>query len=144
LQSVAYLHQRDLVHRDIRPENVMLEFPSQEGGTIKVKLIGFKEAVEMRGPSKPALKSQIPLKLYKSNQRHQPMSEPIGPVAQQAPEMISKSYAEKVDIWSIGIVIYYLLSGEYPFADTDVAKLKFSILNGRYNFKCNNLENDPT
>jgi len=65
------------------------------------------------------------------------MSEAVGPVAQQAPEMISKSYAEKVDIWNIGIVIYYLLSGEYPFTETDDAKLKFSILNGRYNFKRN-------
>jgi serine/threonine protein kinase len=49
--------------------------------------------------------------------------------------MVCKEYNEKVDIWSIGIALYYMLSGEYPFADGDPAKLKFSILNGRYHFK---------
>lgn len=79
------------------------------------------------------------LKLTKPNDRHLPMGDEVGPVMCQAPEMICKEYNEKVDIWSIGIALYYMLSGEYPFADGDPAKLKFSILNGRYDFKRNPL-----
>lgn len=114
----------------------MIEMPAAESqGNIKAKLIGFKEAVELRGPSKPESKMQLVLKLTKPNHRHLPVGDPVGLVMHQAPEMICKDYNEKVDIWSIGVALYYMLSGEYPFADGDAAKLKFSILNGRYHFK---------
>lgn len=66
LQSIAYCHKRGIVHRDIRPENILLEVPEETlqftkpgaalfpSGVPKkplnVKMISFKEAVEIIPP----------------------------------------------------------------------------------------------
>ena len=52
-----------------------------------------------------------------------------------APEVISGKYSKECDIWSIGVLMYYLLSGQYPFLDTDLFVLLDKIKNGRVSFK---------
>lgn len=47
-----------------------------------------------------------------------------------APEVLKgESYTEKVDLWGVGLTLYYILSGENPFLDNNIARLHQKIVN---------------
>jgi len=51
--------------------------------------------------------------------------------------MLNRGYDEKTDVWSIGVTLYFILCGDYPFSGHNDEKLKAAILNGRLFFRCN-------
>lgn len=91
MSAVSYLHQRNICHRDIKLENIIID-----PDTKIIKLIDFGFAVY----------STKPLKLY------------CGTPSYMAPEIISKKeyIGPPVDIWTCGIAYYTMLSGCFPFA----------------------------
>jgi len=103
--SVAYIHTKSCVHRDLKLENVLLD------KTDNVKLVDFGFTREYEG------KSQY-LQTF------------CGTVCYSAPEMLKgEKYAgEKVDVWSLGIILYALLKGELPFDEDDDMATKAKIL----------------
>jgi calcium-dependent protein kinase len=78
------------VHRDLKPENMLYE----KGGNI-LKVIDFGIAVE----KKPNVRL---------NQR-------VGTPYYVAPEVLLKSYDEKCDVWSTGVIFYMILFNHPPF-----------------------------
>ncbi|PSR74458.1 hypothetical protein BD289DRAFT_487401 [Coniella lustricola] len=94
--AVAYVHQQHCVHRDLKLENILLDKHEN------VKLLDFGFAREYEG---------------KSNY----LQTFCGTICYSAPEMLKgEKYAgEKVDVWSLGIILYALLCGELPFDDDD-------------------------
>ena len=95
-QGVEYLNQFGIVHRDLKPENIVFE---KENDIKSIKIIDLGVAITL-----PYGKQS---------------SDPIGTLAYIAPEMYThKPYSYKVDVWSIGILLYYLASGgAVPFDD---------------------------
>ncbi|KAF6838329.1 hypothetical protein CPLU01_02441 [Colletotrichum plurivorum] len=94
--AVSYVHQQSCVHRDLKLENIL--FDKHEN----VKLVDFGFTREYEG---------------KSNH----LQTFCGTICYSAPEMLKgEKYAgEKVDVWSLGIILYALLCGELPFDDDD-------------------------
>jgi calcium-dependent protein kinase len=51
-----------------------------------------------------------------------------------APEVLKGHYDEKCDIWSIGVILYILLSGEPPFPGGDDKEILKNVVQGKYGF----------
>ncbi|KZL80966.1 camk camkl protein kinase [Colletotrichum incanum] len=104
--AVAYVHQQSCVHRDLKLENIL--FDKHEN----VKLVDFGFTREYEG---------------KSNY----LQTFCGTICYSAPEMLKgEKYAgEKVDVWSLGVILYALLCGELPFDDDDDSVTRTKILN---------------
>ncbi|RLL94532.1 hypothetical protein CFD26_101321 [Aspergillus turcosus] len=103
--AVAYVHSRSCVHRDLKLENILLDKHEN------VKLCDFGFTREYEGKASY-------LQTF------------CGTICYSAPEMIKgEKYAgEKVDVWSLGIILYALLAGELPFDEDDDQVTKQRIL----------------
>ncbi|KAJ4380230.1 hypothetical protein N0V86_004539 [Didymella sp. IMI 355093] len=103
--AVLYVHNKSCVHRDLKLENILLD----KHGDVKLCDFGFTREYE-----------------GKSNY----LQTWCGTVCYSAPEMLKgEKYAgEKVDVWSLGIILYALLVGELPFDDDDEMVTKMKIL----------------
>lgn len=105
LNGIIYLHQNEIIHRDIKASNVLMS-----GTTPKIIDFGISKSTNSSGNTDPSLLIATP--------------------EYQAPEQIDLSFAEngqinsKVDIWQFGVMLYYLCTNEYPFgkAVSDVSK----------------------
>lgn len=119
LSAVGHCHAMGVCHRDIKLQNILMD---TIGSDASIKLIDFGNAKEFVG------------KL--------PMTQIVGTPYAMAPEMLKKKYDEKCDLWSIGVVIFYLLCGEAPFKQLQIpnepkvanSSLASNILMGRYEF----------
>ena len=103
--AVSYVHNMSCVHRDLKLENILLD----KNENVKLCDFGFTRE-------------------YEGNLAH--LQTFCGTVCYSAPEMLrGEKYAgEKVDVWSLGIILYALLTGELPFDDDDDMVTKQRIL----------------
>jgi aurora kinase, other len=96
--ALRYLHRKHVIHRDIKPENILVGIH----GELKISDFGWS--------------------VHAPNNRRATM---CGTLDYLPPEMIKSGskdnfYDEKVDLWSLGVLMYEFLVGEPPFEDTPV------------------------
>ena len=101
MSGIAFLHKNRVCHRDIKPSNILVTKDFS-----RVVVVDFNVAKKVEGPE------FTPLNMS---------THTAGTLSFAAPERLStdpeNSYTEKVDIWSAGIVLVMLLTGQHPFAD---------------------------
>jgi calcium-dependent protein kinase len=94
LEAVEYLHANGIVHRDIKLDNIMFEDHVSD----KVKLIDFGLACRWKEGSRLLTRS-------------------CGTRYYMAPEVVTSSYTNQADLWSIGIMAHQMLTDELPKLD---------------------------
>lgn len=102
--GMAYLHNHKIIHRDLKSPNV---------------LVGRKEIVKISDFGTSREWNEISTRMTFA-----------GTVAWMAPEIIrNEPCSEKVDIWSYGVVLWELLSGEIPYKDVDSSAIIWGVGN---------------
>ncbi|KAK9370939.1 kinase-like domain-containing protein [Lipomyces kononenkoae] len=108
LCGLSYLHGKDIIHRDIKGANVLVD----NKGKIKISDFGISKRVEAG--------------LLSNNQHHRPSLQ--GSVYWMAPEVVKQtSYTKKADIWSLGCLIVEMFTGTHPFPEFSQMQALFKI-----------------
>ena len=91
--GVKYLHQYGIVHRDLKPDNIMIT-QQNDFGIIKIMDFGLSRIVSP----------------------NEKMVDGYGTLSFVAPEVLLRTpYNKEVDIWSMGVILFYMLTGLLPF-----------------------------
>ncbi|KHO00773.1 MAP kinase kinase kinase Ste11 [Metarhizium album ARSEF 1941] len=114
LMGLSYLHGRDIIHRDIKGANILVD----NKGTIKISDFGISKKLEQSNILGNA-----------KNNRHRPSLQ--GSVFWMAPEVVKQTeYTLKADIWSLGCLVVEMMTGNHPFPDCSQLQAIFKIGGG--------------
>ncbi|KAL7333728.1 ATP binding [Mucor circinelloides] len=112
LKGLNYLHNKDIVHRDIKGANVLVD---NKGG-VKITDFGISKKVE----------EDIILQGQSASAAHRPSLQ--GSIYWMAPEVVKQThYTRKADIWSLGCMVVEMLTGDHPFPEYSQMQAIFQI-----------------
>ncbi|KAF2964976.1 hypothetical protein GQX73_g8602 [Xylaria multiplex] len=115
LDGLSYLHNRDIIHRDIKGANILVD----NKGTIKISDFGISKKLEASNILSGA-----------NNNKNRPSLQ--GSVFWMAPEVVKQtSYTRKADIWSLGCLVVEMMTGQHPFPDCSQLQAIFKIGGGK-------------
>jgi calcium-dependent protein kinase len=108
LKAVLFLHHNGIIHRDIKPENIVFLEPNNFNA---LKLIDFGLSIQQNAK--------------KDNRR-------VGTPYYMAPEMVRGNFNYASDVWSIGVILFIMVTGKQPFRGRSKKEVFDKIKNGDY------------
>jgi len=116
LSGIAYLHSNNIIHRDLKLENILINDIEKSITTNEdlflVKIIDF-------GTAKIFDKNKIPRAI-------------VGSIYYIAPEVLLKKYGKECDMWSLGVILYMFIVGHAPFDGRSNRDIMEKIKKGKY------------
>lgn len=123
VNAVAYLHSKGIVHRDIKPENILFRHRESRTGTIEET-------------AKDLLVADFGLSKILDQDKYTLLMTTCGTPGYMAPEIIRRAgHGMSADMWSIGVLTFFLLSGCTPFESDGSAEEMDKILSGDFRFE---------
>ncbi|XP_012939135.1 ribosomal protein S6 kinase alpha-5 [Aplysia californica] len=111
VKAVEFMHSRGVVHRDLKPENILFEDDTEKA---ELKIVDFGFATR--------------------NPKNETMMTPCFSLPYSAPEVLRQmtnrkdGYDEACDLWSLGVILYSMLSGRVPFQVSNDPDCALSIM----------------
>lgn len=104
--ALNFLHSKGMAHRDLKPENILCQYADS---VIPVKICDFDLGSSIKINSQSATPVTTPV-----------LCSPVGSAEYLAPEVVEAfindmSYDKRCDLWSLGVIVYIMLSGKCPF-----------------------------
>jgi len=96
--GLSFLHDRGLVHRDLKPANVF-----SDADLVKIGDVGLSK--------------------YISESRRSAQTQSVGTVYYMAPEVARGRYGREVDVYSLGVILYEMITGRVPFEGETTAEI---------------------
>ena len=117
LSGLAYLHSHNIVHRDLKLENILIQETEKSKTTgedlFNIKIIDFGTA-----------------RIF-DNKKRKPQSI-VGSSYYIAPEVLKQKYNKECDLWSVGVILYMFIVGHAPFDGVDDDEITDNIQKGVY------------
>lgn len=115
--AIRFMHSKGIAHRDLKPENLLLVSKDCDS-SVKLGDFGFaKKCDDSANDGQGSLRTSCGTQTYVS------------------PEILrNKPYGTKSDMWSLGVIVFILLSGYPPFTDSDKRALFRKIQKGKFDF----------
>ncbi|CAO3650120.1 unnamed protein product [Mucor fragilis] len=112
--AVAYLHDNGIVHRDLKPENLLFR-ERDEDSDLLIADFGLSRIID--------------------TDKFHTLKTTCGTPGYMAPEIFKKTgHGKPVDLWAIGVITYFLLSGYTPFEGSNNVEEMQAIMNADYNY----------
>ena len=108
LKAVLFLHHNGIIHRDIKPENIVFVEPDNFNA---LKLIDFGLSIQQNAK--------------KDNRR-------VGTPYYMSPEMVRGNFNYASDVWSIGVILFIMVTGKQPFRGKSKEEVFEKIKRGAY------------
>lgn len=110
-EGVEYLHSMGIIHRDLKLENCMVVKKDTHTPLIKIADFGLGKILE----------------------KGKMAQESVGTLTYASPEILSgEKYTDKVDIWSLGVIYYIMLTAQMPFSAHDSNLLRKDVAKGNF------------
>ncbi|MBA3393403.1 MAG: serine/threonine protein kinase [Deltaproteobacteria bacterium] len=109
-EAIAEAHTHGIIHRDLKPQNLFLTMRPDGRPLVKVLDFGISKVQAAGGPTAT--------------------QQTMGTPAYMAPEQMrsARSADARADIWSIGVILYQLLSGSLPFNGETIAEIMLRVM----------------